>query len=154
MENKLERDNINRILENVKCEVNHLFETRDFNKTDFPIKVTNSTCEYIIYEDGTVYLKPIECVQSIVLDFNITRTGSHAITTLNDIEKYVKDNISIISDSTDGYMVYTQATQHFKINSLLELTVNRFEEEILKQKKYEENQYLLWKELFKNENIL
>lgn len=47
-----------------------------------------------------------------------------------EILKYLEQGISIDGNPKDGYTVFTIKTQHFKISSLDELSVERFEEAI------------------------
>lgn len=47
-----------------------------------------------------------------------------------EILKYIEQGISIDGNPKDGYTVFTIKTQHFKISSLDELSVERFEEAI------------------------
>jgi hypothetical protein len=47
-----------------------------------------------------------------------------------EILKYLQDGISINGNPNDGYTVFTIKTQHFKISSLDELSVERFEKAI------------------------
>ncbi len=44
-----------------------------------------------------------------------------------EIIEYIKQGITINGNPTDGYTVFTIPTQHFKVNSLRELTMERFE---------------------------
>ena len=55
-----------------------------------------------------------------------------------EILKYLQDGISIDGNPTDGYTIFTIKTQHFKISSLCELSVERFEKAILDFKRREE----------------
>jgi len=55
-----------------------------------------------------------------------------------EILKYLQDGINIDGNPTDGYTIFTIKTQHFKISSLDELSVERFEKAILDFKKREE----------------
>lgn len=55
-----------------------------------------------------------------------------------EILKYIKNGISIDGNPEDGYTVFTIETQHFKISSLDELNVERFERAIDDFKKREE----------------
>lgn len=48
----------------------------------------------------------------------------------NEILKYLEHGISITGNPKDGYTVFTVETQHFKISSLGELSVQRFEKAI------------------------
>ena len=47
-----------------------------------------------------------------------------------EILKYLEQGISIDGNPKDGYTVFTIKTQHFKISSLDELSVERFEKAI------------------------
>ncbi len=62
-----------------------------------------------------------------------------------EILKYLEQGISIDGNPKDGYTVFTIKTQHFKISSLDELSVERFEKAISDFNKREEleNQLLL-----------
>ena len=53
--------------------------------------------------------------------------------------KYIVDGISIDKTRDGGYRVFTLPTQHFNINSLEELTNQRFEKEIERQIQYEKD---------------
>ena len=61
--------------------------------------------------------------------------------------KYIKDGISIDGNPTDGYSVFTIPTQRFKISSLDELNVLRFEKAIDDLKKREELENQLLREI-------
>jgi hypothetical protein len=52
--------------------------------------------------------------------------------------KYIIDGISI-DKTKDGYRVFTIPTQHFNIVNLDELTNERFEDEIKRQREYEKD---------------
>ena len=52
-----------------------------------------------------------------------------------EILEYMQDGITIDGNPTNGYTVFTVKTQHFKISSLDELTVERFEKAIFDFKK-------------------
>ena len=58
---------------------------------------------------------------------------------MNVENKYIVDGISIYKTRDGGYRVFTLPTQHFNINSLEELTNQRFEKEIERQKQYEKD---------------
>ena len=64
-----------------------------------------------------------------------------------EILKYLQDGISIDGNPTDGYTVFTIRTQHFKISSLDELSVERFEKAISDFKKREELENELLKQM-------
>lgn len=64
---------------------------------------------------------------------------------MKDILKYIEDGITITGNLNVGYMIFTIPTQHFHINSLLELTSSRLQEEVEKQKLLENIQSKLWK---------
>ena len=78
---------------------------------------------------------------------------------MKEIIKYIEYGITI--NKTDvGYRVFTIPTQHFNIKSLEELTPEKFEEEIYRQKQCEETQEdllvrsipavpIVWKELLR-----
>ena len=63
----------------------------------------------------------------------------------NAIYEYIKNGITIDGNPIDGYQVFTIPTQHFKIDSLHQLTPETFEREIQKQKDHDE----LTSEIFK-----
>jgi len=65
------------------------------------------------------------------------------------IKEYITNGITI-DKTNDGYRVFTIPTQHFNIKELDELTVDRFEKEIQKQKESEELQTELFGEYFKD----
>ena len=65
------------------------------------------------------------------------------------IKEYIADGITI-NRTNDGYRVFTIPTQHFNIKELDELTPQRFELEIVNQKKQEEFQTELFGEYFKD----
>ena len=65
------------------------------------------------------------------------------------IKEYITKGITI-NQTNDGYRVFTIPTQHFNIKDLDELTPERFEEEIQKQKESEQFQTELFGEYFKD----
>jgi hypothetical protein len=65
------------------------------------------------------------------------------------IKEYIAKGITI-DKTNDGYRVFTIPTQFFNIKELDELTPERFELEITKQKKQEELQTELLGEYFKD----
>ncbi len=65
------------------------------------------------------------------------------------IKEYITECITI-DKTNDGYRVFTIPTQHFNIKELDELTADRFEKEIQKQKESEELQNELFGEYFKD----
>jgi hypothetical protein len=65
------------------------------------------------------------------------------------IKEYITNGITIVK-TNDGYRVFTIPTQHFNIKELDELTADRFEKEIQKQKESEELQTELFGEYFKD----
>jgi hypothetical protein len=65
------------------------------------------------------------------------------------IKDYITEGITI-DKTNDGYRVFTIPTQHFNIKELDELTPQRFEKEIQKQKESEELQTELFGEYFKD----
>jgi hypothetical protein len=70
---------------------------------------------------------------------------------MNNIDKkYIIDGITI-NKTKEGYRVFTIPTQHFDIVDLDELTNDRFDLEIKRQEKYEEDSSELVK-LWVNEN--
>lgn len=64
---------------------------------------------------------------------------------MKDILKYIEDGISISGNPKDGYRVFTIPTQRFFIDSLDELTPEKFEDAIKKQKEYEAYANELWR---------
>jgi hypothetical protein len=66
-----------------------------------------------------------------------------------EIYEYIKNGITINGNPTEGYTVFTIPTQHFKIDSLHQLTPETFEKEIQKQKEYERMSSELMSEVFK-----
>jgi len=71
------------------------------------------------------------------------------ICTMLSIKEYITNGITI-DKTNDGYRVFTIPTQHFNIKKLDELTADRFEKEIQKQKESEELQTELFGEYFKD----
>lgn len=67
----------------------------------------------------------------------------------NIIYDYIKNGITIKGDPVGGYEVFTIPTQHFKIDSLHQLTPETFENAIQKQKEYEELTSEIFKEVQK-----
>jgi hypothetical protein len=65
------------------------------------------------------------------------------------IKEYITNGITI-DKTNDGYRVFTLPTQHFNIKELDELTADRFEKEIQKQKESEQLQNELFGEYFKD----
>ena len=63
----------------------------------------------------------------------------------NTIYEYIKNGITIDGNPIDGYTVFTIPTQHFKMDSLHQLTPETFENAIQKQKELDE----LTSEMFK-----
>jgi hypothetical protein len=74
----------------------------------------------------------------------------------NTIYEYIKDGITIKGNPTEGYTVFTIPTQHFKMDSLHQLTPETFEREIQKQKVHDELTSEIFKEVQKeiNQEIL
>ncbi len=64
-----------------------------------------------------------------------------------ELKEWIKDGITI-SKTNEGYRVFTIPTQHFDIKELDELTPQRFEAEVEKQKQNEEWEKDLFKDLF------
>ena len=64
-----------------------------------------------------------------------------------EILKYLEQGISIDGNPKDGYTVFTIKTQHFKISSLDELSVERFEKAISDFNKREELENQLSREI-------
>jgi hypothetical protein len=65
----------------------------------------------------------------------------------NEIYEYIKNGITIDGNPIDGYTVFTIPTQHFKIDSLHQLTPETFENAIQKQKERDELTSEIFKEL-------
>lgn len=55
----------------------------------------------------------------------------------NEIYEYIKNGITIDGNPIDGYTVFTIPTQHFRMDSLHQLTPETFENEIQKQKEHD-----------------
>lgn len=72
---------------------------------------------------------------------------------MKQFEKYIVDGIDICKIE-GGYRVFTVPTQHFNITDLSELTVERFEQEVQKQIKYDEVQSKLFNKIvFETESL-
>jgi hypothetical protein len=67
----------------------------------------------------------------------------------NTIYEYIKNGITINGNPIDGYEVFTIPTQHFKMDSLHQLTPETFEREIQKQKEHNELAFVIFKEVQK-----
>lgn len=67
----------------------------------------------------------------------------------NTIYEYIKNGITIKGNPLDGYEVFTIPTQHFKMDSLHQLTPETFENAIQKQKERDELTSEIFKEVFK-----
>jgi hypothetical protein len=67
----------------------------------------------------------------------------------NTIYEYIKNGITIKGNPLDGYEVFTIPTQHFKMDSLHQLTPETFENAIQKQKERDELTSEMLKEVFK-----
>lgn len=67
----------------------------------------------------------------------------------NTIYEYIKNGITIDGNPTDGYTVFTIPTQHFKMDSLHQLTPETFENAIQKQKEHDELTSEIFKEVQK-----
>ena len=67
----------------------------------------------------------------------------------NSIYEYIKNGITIDGNPIDGYTVFTIPTQHFKMDSLHQLTPETFEREIQKQKEHDELTSEIFKEVQK-----
>lgn len=67
----------------------------------------------------------------------------------NSIYDYIKNGITIKGNPLDGYEVFTIPTQHFKMDSLHQLTPETFENAIQKQKELDELTSEMFKEVFK-----
>lgn len=70
---------------------------------------------------------------------------------MKDILQYIEGGIMINKNSDNTYQVFTFPTQFFTINSLLELTPERFEMEIEKQEKIEEGRREVFREFLKGD---
>jgi hypothetical protein len=66
-----------------------------------------------------------------------------------EIYEYIKNGITIDGNPTEGYTVFTIPTQHFKMDSLHQLTPETFEREIQKQKEHNELAFEIFKEVQK-----
>ena len=64
-----------------------------------------------------------------------------------EIYEYIKNGITIEGNPTEGYTVFTIPTQHFKMDSLHQLTPETFEREIQKQKEHDEISSEIFKEV-------
>jgi hypothetical protein len=67
----------------------------------------------------------------------------------NSIYDYIKNGITIKGNPLDGYEVFTIPTQHFKMDSLHQLTPETFENAIQKQKEHDELTSEIFKEVQK-----
>jgi hypothetical protein len=67
----------------------------------------------------------------------------------NSIYEYIKNGITIKGNPLDGYEVFTIPTQHFKMDSLHQLSPETFENAIQKQKERDELTSEMFKEVFK-----
>jgi hypothetical protein len=65
------------------------------------------------------------------------------------IKDYIAQGITI-DKTNDGYRVFTIPTQHFNIKDLDELTPQRFEQEIQKQKDWQKRENEIFGEYFKD----
>jgi hypothetical protein len=68
---------------------------------------------------------------------------------MQSIKEYIKEGITI-DKTNEGYRVFTIPTQHFNIKDLDELTPERFEEEIQKQKEWQKLENDILGEYFKD----
>ncbi|NBU82807.1 MAG: hypothetical protein EBS55_14295 [Flavobacteriaceae bacterium] len=66
---------------------------------------------------------------------------------ISELKEWIEDGITI-RKTNDGYQIFTIPTQHFDIKELDELTADRFKAEVEKQKKHEEWETELFKDLF------
>lgn len=71
---------------------------------------------------------------------------------MKDLIKYIEYGIDIKRNADATYSVFTIPTQHFNINSLDELTPERFEKAISHQNKREELQLAIMEMAFGNFN--
>ena len=73
-----------------------------------------------------------------------------------EIYEYIKDGIVISGRPNKGYAVFTTPTQWFDLDKLEDLTPQRFQEEIQKQKEHDELVSVVFKEVQKeiDENII
>jgi hypothetical protein len=68
---------------------------------------------------------------------------------MQSIKEYIKEGITI-DKTNEGYRVFTIPTQHFNIKDLDELTADRFEEEIQKQREWQKLENDILGEYFKD----
>jgi hypothetical protein len=68
---------------------------------------------------------------------------------MQSIKEYIKEGITI-EKTNEGYRVFTIPTQHFNIKDLDELTPERFEEEIQKQREWQKLENDILGEYFKD----
>ena len=68
---------------------------------------------------------------------------------MQSIKEYIKEGITI-DKTNEGYRVFTIPTQHFNIKDLDELTPERFEEEIQKQREWQKLENDILGEYFKD----
>ena len=106
-----------------------------FTITDLKIRTT-STNNIILYANTK---NKCDHIQNTFIPTQLQLCSEYdklhnTTTAFNSIEKYIQDGIRIEGNPKDGYTVFTCPTQHFKIKSLQELTVERFEEAIKAQK--------------------
>ena len=52
---------------------------------------------------------------------------------MKDLIPYIKDGLTIERKLDGGYRVFTIPTQHFSVDSLEDLTPERFEDEVVKE---------------------
>lgn len=69
---------------------------------------------------------------------------------MKELLPYIDRGLTINPNNFGTYDVFTIPTQHFKINSLEELTVTKFEEMILKQNLYQNNVDQMFEGMFPN----
>lgn len=65
---------------------------------------------------------------------------------MKELIEYVKDGITIIKNNDGTYRIFTIPTQHFSVDSLEELTPERFEGEIIKEINFQNQEESLWNE--------
>jgi hypothetical protein len=68
---------------------------------------------------------------------------------MQSIKEYIKEGITI-EKTNESYRVFTIPTQHFNIKDLDELTPERFEEEIQKQREWQKLENDILGEYFKD----
>ena len=123
----------------MKCDI-HIWNTTEDNSTCWK-------CNELKYKDR-LKEKPKKKSKKIQQTFVLLDFFSYICIMLS-IKEYIAEGITI-NKTNDGYRVFTIPTQHFNIKNLDELTPERFELEIINQKKQEEFQTELFVEYFKD----